>query len=321
VFRAKILCIAACVLPGYAAAAAKATEDTSSRLESPRALEGHVFQLSGLAPGPFVATTFGTETIAGYGNVRSAAFDVRGNVVGSRTYPVGAFGQGFDLGLAVTRDLGVIVAATGGAFSGLTGIGALVVGTTAQYDVHAGLVLGHTFGAVRGAILFDTGVRPDYSLLVVNAVVDAIQNQRFGEVDALQATSRFYFAPGVSLAAALHRSFGLVGEARYLWSRLAAGQDDRAVRRGVRLGGSADFDLDPLIGFPLGIQGVTRLETGVSESGVLRALQIGGGLYYTGRVRLQLGMEVVSRTGELRKQTPDLDLSGAVATIRMRYYW
>jgi hypothetical protein len=134
-------------------------------------------------------------------------------------------------------------------------------------------------------------------------------------------TSRYYFAPGASLAVALHPSFGLVGEARFLWSRLATGEDDRAVRRGVMVGGSADFDLDPLIGFPLGIQGVMELDTAVSNSGIRRALQIGGGPYYTRRVRLQLGMEVVSRTGDLRQTQPTLDISSAVATIRLRYYW
>jgi hypothetical protein len=308
-------------MPGYAAAAS-ATEDTSSRLESPRALEGHVFQPSLLAPGPFVVTSFGTATIAGHGEVRSAAFDAGGREVGTRTYPVAAFGQGFDLALAMTRDLGLLISARGAVYTGLTGLGALVVGTTAQYDVHAGLIAGHTFGAVRGAIVFDTGVRPDFSILVVNAVIDAIQNARFGAVSVLQTTSRFYFAPGASLAAALHPSFGLVGEARFLWSRLTSGEDDRTVRRGLLLGGSADLDLDPLVGFPLGIQAVSRWETRVSNSGIRRSLEIGGGLYYTRRVRLQLGMEVVSRTGQLRTETqPTLDLSAAIATIRMRYYW
>ena len=322
VLRAKAACIAACVMPGYAAAAATATEDTSSRLESPRALEGHVFQLSVLAPGPFVVTSFGTTTVAGYGEVRSAAFDVNGREIGTRTYPVAAFGQGFDFAAAITSDLGLLISAQGVAFSGVSALGALVVGTSAQYDVHAGLIAGHTFGAVRGAIVFDAGVRPDVSILVADSVIDAIQNQRFGGVPALQTTSRYYIAPGASLAAALHPSFGLVGEARFLWSRLASGEDDRNVRRGLILGGSADLDLDPLIEFPLGIQAVSRLETRVSDSGIRRAFQIGGGLYYTRRVRLQLGIEVVSRTGQLRPESHfTFDLSSAVATIRMRYFW
>jgi hypothetical protein len=321
VLRAKTLCISACVLSGYAAAAATATEDTSSRLESPRALAGHVFQLSGLAPGPFVTTSFGTATIAGFGDVRSVAFDINGREIGVRTYPVAAFGQGFDFAAAITSDLGLRMSAQGAAFSGTTAIGAVVVGTSAQYDVHAGLVAGHTFGAVRGAIVFDIGARPDYSILVANAVLGAIQTQRFDNLQALQTTSRYYFSPGGSLAVALHPSFGLVGEGRFLWSRLATGEDDRAVRRGVIVGGSADFDLDPLIGFPLGIQAVSQLETAVSNSGIRRAFQIGGGLYYTRRVRLQLGLEVVSRTGQLRETTPTFDLSSALATIRLRYYW
>ncbi len=320
--RAKTLCIASSALLGFAAAGATTTEDTSSRLESPRAIERHVFQPSVLVPGPFVVTSFGTATLAGYGEVRSAAFDLAGRQVGTRTYQVAAFGQGFDFALAMTRDLGLLISARGAAYTGISGLGALVVGTTGQYDVHAGLIAGHTFGAVRGAIVFDTGVWPEFSLLVANAVIDAIQTGRFGAVPALQSTSRYFFAPGASLAAALHPSFGLVGEARFFWSRLASGEDDLSVRRGLILGGSADLDLDPLVGFPLGIQAVSRWETRVSNSGIRRALQIGGGLYYTRRVRLQLGIEVVSRTGQLRPETqPTLDVSAAIATIRMRYYW
>ena len=320
--RAKTLCIAASAVLGFAASAATTTGDALSRLESPRALEGHVFQLSTRVPGPFVVTSFGTATIAGYGDVRSAAFDVNGREIGSRTYPVAAFGQGFDFALAVTPDLGLLISAQGSAYSGITKLAALVVGTTAQYDVHAGLIAGHTFGAVRGAIVFDAGVQPDVTILVADSVIDAIQNQRFGNVPALQTTSRYFFAPGASLAAALHPSFGLLGEARFFWSRLAAGEDERSVRRGLILGGSADFDLDPLIEFPLGIQAVSRLETRVSDSGIRRAFEIGGGLYYTRRVRLQLGIEVVSRTGQLRPESQlTLDLSSVLATIRMRYYW
>lgn len=319
--RARTFWMLACVLPCLAASAATTTEDTSSSLESPRQLGGHVFQLSGLAPGPFVVTSFGTATIAGYGDVRSVALDINGREIGTRTYPVAAFGQGFDFAAAITDFLGVRISALGSAFSGVTGIGALVVGTSAQWDVHAGLIAGKSFGPARGAIVFDAGVRPDYSILVANAVLGAIQTQRFGEVAALQTTSRYYLSPGASLAVALHPSFGLVGEGRFLWSRQASGGDDRSVRRGAIVGGSADFDLDPLTGFPLGIQAVAQLEAGVSESEVRRAFQIGGGLYYTRRVRLQLGMEVVSRTGELRETQPTFHLSSALATIRLRYYW
>jgi hypothetical protein len=304
-----------------AAVAATQTEGTSSAVESQRALAGHVFQISDELTGPFVVTAFGTSTSIGVGNVDAGSLQILGLELGNRSYPLVAFGQGFDFSLGLTPDIGVRVFAGGVAYTGTSARGALVVGTVASYDLHATVTLAHTFDKqVRGALLLEGGERPNFSLLVVNAVSSAIQSGDLSGASALQSSSTVYFAPGASGAVAFNPAFGLIGEARYLWTKTTDGTT--AVRQGIILAATADLDLDPLTHFPLGIEAVTRLETRFNDNGVRKSFDLGGGVFYTRRVRLQLGLEVVYRSGELRRDAiPSLDLSSAIATILLRYYW
>jgi hypothetical protein len=187
--------------------------------------------------------------------------------------------------------------------------------------VHGGVVLGHRLGPTRAAFVLDAGTRPQFALLVANAVADAVNTGTLGGSDALDSTSVGYIAPGVSAAWAPHRSLGLIGEARLIWTRRVT-TDDSQTQSGVILSGSADWDLDPVIGFPVAFQGVARVETRYQSPGINRVLDLGGGIYYTRRVNLQLGLQVLRRSGELRREPiPSLDLAMAVATVSLRYYW
>jgi hypothetical protein len=59
--------------------------------------------------------------------------------------------------------------------------------------------------------------------------------------------------PGLSFAWALAPSLGLVVESRYIWARRVADEQSPLVRQWVSTGAALDFDLNPLIRFPLGI--------------------------------------------------------------------
>jgi hypothetical protein len=303
------------------AGAATETECLPTPVDSPRAIEGHVFQISELVPGPFSMTAFGTSTGIGYGNTHSGAYELLGREFGNRDYGLIGLSQSFDVQFRVIPDLGLRFSAGGGGYSSTDALGVLVAGSVGIYDLHAGLVLGHTWGAIRPAIVGDIGIRPSYSLLVGSAVIDTIQNQEVS-TNVLQSTSSLYLNPGVSVAMALHRSFGLIGEARFIWTKLETGTDIQQTRTGAQLGASADLDFDPLIGWPIGIQGVWHLETRFNTDGIRRQMDLGGAIYYTRRVRLQLGLEITRRTGELRREpVPNLDLSLGIAQLTLRYHW
>jgi hypothetical protein len=165
-------------------------------------------------------------------------------------------------------------------------------------------------------------LRPQYSILVGNAIISAVQSGTLGDNSALQTVESAYVAPGLSVAAALHPSFGLMGEARYVWTRLEAGSDVANVRQGIQLSGLADFDMDPLWRLPVAVAALVHLETRLDHDGINRVLDVGGGIYYTRRVNLQLGLELVRRSGELRREPlPSLNLSMGIATIALRYHW
>jgi hypothetical protein len=306
----------------FPAPAAVRTEPSQSTSESPRALNDHVFQPPQVVPGPFVTTAFGSITYFAYGDSRGPRFDINGNQVGTRFYQLGGFGQGFDYSLRLTPDLGVRAAVQGIVYAGINKRSALVAGAAATYDVRLGLTYGRNLGTWRGAFVLDTGVRPEINLLVANAVIEAIRAQRFGDFSPLDTISRFFLTPGISLAWAPHPALGFVGEGRFLWVHRTSGADVSDDRFGIVVSGSGELDFDPLIGVPLGVQGFYRLEAPVGGTGITRTQDIGAALTYTGRVRLQLGLEVARRTTELHPEAfPSLDLNAIVAAIRLRYYW
>ena len=69
----------------------RTTEGTSSRLDSPRALNGQVFQPSRIVTGPFSTTAFGMVTGFGSGEADAPRYDLQGNQIGTRKYTLGAF--------------------------------------------------------------------------------------------------------------------------------------------------------------------------------------------------------------------------------------
>jgi hypothetical protein len=267
-------------------------------------------------------TAFGATTAVGYGDATSSSIVLLGREFGNKSYPLAAFGEAFDFSLRLTPDFGLRLFAGGAGYTGISAAGALVAGSTGSYDLRASLTAGHTWGAVRAALGLDVGQQPQFSILVGNAIISAVQTQTLGDNSALSSVESAYISPGVSVAAALHPSFGLIGEAHLIWTRLEAGTDSTDVREGYSLAALADFNIDPLVHFPMAITGITRLQTRYNDRGINRTLELGGGVFYTGRVPLQLGLEVVGRNGELRRNSnPSLTVSAAIATIVLRYYW
>jgi hypothetical protein len=295
------------------------TDDFAAAITSNRQLNGHVFQLADLVPGPFNFTEFGTVTSAGYGHAKTGEYTFLNRELGGKEYPLIALGQGFDFSMRFTPDFGLRLSFGGTAYTGADALGALVAGTVGSFDLNGEFVIGHTWGSVRGALLLKGGLTPEYSVLLVNAVVNAVQN-RSTEVDALVTTDSYYLQPGIAVAWGINRVFGLIGQAQYVWSQTTG--DIQVTRQGYVLGGSIDADLNPAAHVPISIQAFTHFTTRWQSDGTNRIIDLGGTLFYTGRVPLQLGIEVYSHYGELRRDAiPNLTLTSAIARIVLRYYW
>jgi hypothetical protein len=319
------LAVGAALAVADAHAAEVTTERVPSPRESPRALNGHVFQPSRLLTGPFTTTSFGMATLFGAGEVEAPRFDLQGNQIGTRKYAVAAYGQALDLDLRVTPDISVRFDVNGLLFSGLDARGILVAGATAQYGLRAGLTAGRDLGATtRLSLVADFGLEPEFSVLVANAVRRAIDTGEFDDVGLFSKVRRLRGAPGVSFAWAPSAVLGLVAEARYVWTRRISSGDevDSDTAQGVSLGGLASLDLDPLVRFPIAIQGSYRADLPVGGDGINEVHQVGLGVFYSRRVRLALGLEVLWRHGDIRAGVePTLSSDSAIAAISLRYYW
>lgn len=291
--------------------------------EGPRALNGHVFQPSRLVTGPFTTTSFGTATVFGVGEAEAPQYDLQGNQTGTRRHGIAVYGQGLDLHLRLTPDLGLRFTVDGAVFSGLDGRAVLVAGATAQYGVAVGLTAGKDFGReLRIALLADAGVDPQISILVGNAVLNAIETGEFDDVGVFSEVNRLRLSPGASLGWAPSPAIGFRAEARYLWTRRISDGDESRDAQGVTLGGVASLDLEPLLHWPIAFQGSYRADLGVGDRGIAEVHQVGLGGFYSRRERLALGLEVLWRNGQIRPDVlPTLESDSAIGTLWFRYYW
>lgn len=302
-----------------AASAEVTTEGTFSPRESPRALNGHVFQPSRLVLGPFSTTSFGTSTLFGVGKADAPTYNLLGNVTGTRKYSLAAYGQSLELDLGLTPDIAVRAQASGLIFSGTSGVSLLVAGATAQTGFLLGLVAGRDLGTrTRLAFVIDATLAPDLSVTVASAVLRAIQDRSFSDAGLFTKVNRLRVGPGASFAWAPSAAIGFVAEARYVFTRRVSKDDSQTTNHGALLGATAELDLDPLVHWPIGFQGVYSWQFG----DIAHVSQAGGSIFYTRRVRLALGLEVVWRRGRIRPGVePPLESNSSIGALLFRYYW
>jgi hypothetical protein len=318
------LALAAELAGGRIHAAELTTEGTSSPRESPRALNGYVFQPSQLVTGPFSDTAFGMVTRFGSGDAEAPKYDLQGNQTGTKKYTVAAFGQDINADFRLTPDIALRLDVGGVVFTGVDGKGILVVGGTAQYGLHAGITAGRDLNPrMRLSFVADVGVDPQLSVLVGNAVLRAIQSRAFDGEGLFSKVERLATNPGVSFAWAPSPAVGFVAEARYVWTRRVSTEEESQSRvtQAFSLGGIAGLDLEPLAHVPIGVQLSYRADLPLA-GGYQEVHQPGLGIYYTRRARLALGLETVWRHGRIRPGVePTLKSDTVSAGIIFRYYW
>jgi hypothetical protein len=302
-----------------AATMARAAESQEAARASARQLAGHVFTLSQYVTSPFSFWEVGNLTTFGQGTATGNTYDRRLNVTGTRDHDVVGFNEEIDFSARLAHFLSLRANVASTVFSGTDARGLLAVGTTAQVYGGAGLTLGWNLGEnLRAAFIFDSSVRPAYNVLIGEGILEAA---RTGEMPTLlQKETVFRTEPGVAVAWAPNPIFGMVGRAAFVYSRLI--NDDSSfgerIRKGMELGVSADVDLDPLWRVPIAVLLLYNWE----GSGELTRLQTyGGGVFYTRRVNLQLGLEVVRREQLLRPDVNGLPLKAVLGSFVFRFYW
>ena len=285
---------------------------------SPRSLNGHLFAISRFLASPFSTTHLGSIAVYALAEATASRYNLRGEVVGQRSYSMAAFGNQMDFQLRLADFLAFRVSASALVFSGLDGPSAVVAGATFRTNFGGGLTAGLPLGhAVRLALVFDVGYQPAFDLTIAAGIQRAIRTGNFdsGEVFVLGKTLQL--RPGLSLAWAPAKLVGIQGEVRYSYTEVEQTSSANPSGDAVDMAVFIDVDLGTVSRVPIAIAGLYRLHEPISGSSV-RIEDLGGAIFYTGRPHLATGLSVTQQWFDVR---PKLDTSATLGELVVRYYW
>jgi hypothetical protein len=298
-----------------------------------RQLGGHVFMPALGLVMPFNTTSFGTYLTLGEGTTHgSITLDIPTSPPTSQTFSgtvsYAAIGGALGYEHALASWLSARLRFTETLYTGTTGAAVAVVGSNARLGLGAGLTAGLPLGeTARIAAIFDAGYAPRVGLLLGPALKDAYQrcstglsNCEFDFSKLFEQKNVLRLEPGVAVSWAPHRSLGLTGNLSYASDSIDSSGSGTVTEGGVSVGGAADFDFNAISPVAVGVQATWNSMIPLSGGTDQRFTDVGGGLFYTGRKDLSLGLQFVVRRFRVAP-TVDVSWSTVVATTGLRYYW
>jgi len=289
-----------------------------------RILNGHTFLPAADVRGPFLVTSFGSFMNIGYGTT-SGEYQV-GDRVFNQGIDYALFGAVLDYELAFLRYFSGRLALNPDIFSGANGSSAIVVGSRIQVGVSAGLTASIPLGdAIRVGFLLDTSFAPSLALAIgqgIRAVIDSCQQPSGCHIDTGQTFSVVHVAtlqPAASVSWAPLPPLGLTANFAYLY---ATETDSGSSFNGSAVvpAFAADFDFGRISSVPIGIQFQFRWIAPFSGATLQHVTDLGGGVFYTGRQDLALGLQLIFRRSAVNNIV-DVSFSNFVTSIGLRYYW
>ena len=330
---------AAAVTPA-AGAQASVTPAPAAPAASPRPegreLAGHVFMPTLGLKGPFAITSFGTFLTLGQGStVGFVTIQLPGSPPPAPSTYSGnieyvAIGGVLTYEYEFLRGVSARVGLSESLYSGTTGASLAVVGTNIRLGFGAGVTAGLTLGeSVRLAAVFDVTSAPRLGLLLGPAINSAIESCRTGLTSCqfdfgqlFQQQNVLELQPGLAASWAPHRSLGLTANLSYAHSSIevTGANAGTSSTGGVSLGVAADFDFMGVSKVPVGLQLTWNSLIPVSGERTSRFTDVGGGLFYTGRKDLSLGLQLFVRRF---KVVPEVEVSWTtvLAMVGLRYFW
>jgi len=316
----------AAVLAAALPAAAMAQQETRSE-PAPRTtpeLEGHVFAPSLLVDTPFRETTFKLGILYGFGSATGPHYEVQpGNpptVVqnGTNDYTFASFAQTFRYEYAFNEWLSGGVTILTLLYSGINGPSVVSIGANVGVGAGARLKAGHRFGPVETAIVMDASTNPEYGFLVAAALVRAIEDGVIDAGSALQTTHSVTLNPSAVASWAPWPALGLTANLGYVYKSLRVNNTSIGDESGLQFAAALDFDFGKISQVPIGLLAAYRLTTPLGSDGVSKVEDISGGIFYTARKEIGLGMEAGWRSFTIR---PPLDSTMLLIQLSLQYYW
>jgi hypothetical protein len=312
-------------IPGAAIAQlATRSEEPAPRSEGPRTapeMDGHQFLPSQVTETPFRETTFKLGILYGFGTATGPRYTVSGGQLvqsGEADYTFAAFAQTFRYEYRFAEWLSAGTVVLTNLYSGIDGPSVFAVGAEVGVGFGLRVKAGHRFGPIETAILVDASTAPEFGLLVAAAVASAIRNGTINPGASLQATHALTVTPLATASWALFPALGLTLNAGYVYKSLRLNGVNIANQSGAQFAAMTDFDFAKISSVPLGLVAAYRLTAPIGDGGVERVDDISGGLYYTARRELGLGMEIGWRSFTIR---PPLDSKGVLLQLSLQYYW
>jgi hypothetical protein len=315
--------------PEAATTAAPAAEAAGP---SGRQLAGHTFMPVLGIVGPFATTSFGTFLTLGAGSTHGAiTLQVPGSSRPPQTFrgevSYAVIGGIFGYEYAFLRDFAARIVLAETLYSGTTGAGAAVVGTNARLSGDVGLTGGLTIGdSLRLSGVFDASYAPRIGLLLGPAVKSAYESCTMGITECtfdfgklFESENVLTLTPGVAAAWAPLQALGVTGNVSYVSSSIVT-EGSELGYDALSFGAALDFDFHEISSVPVGIQATWNSLVRIAGSDAFSFTDLGGGVFYTGRDNLSLGLQAVNRRFRV---VPEVDVSWStfVASLGLRYYW
>lgn len=287
-------------------------------------MDGHQFLPSQLIETPFRETTFKLGILYGFGSATGPGYIISGGQLvqsGQADYTFAAFAQTFRYEYRFAEWLSAGAVVLTNLYSGIDGPSAIAVGAEVGLGFGLRVKAGHRFGPIETAIIVDASTAPEFGLVVAAGIANAIRNGALDPGAALQTTHALTVTPLATASWALFPALGLTLNAGYVYKSLRLNGVNIANQNGVQLAAMADFDFGKISSVPVGLTAGYRLTAPLGdsgESGVERVDDISGGIFYTARRELGLGMEIGWRAFTIR---PPLDSKGVLLQLSLQYYW
>lgn len=290
-----------------------------------RVLGGHQFLVSHLTEDPFSVTSFASNFVAGTGEALGPRIDLSQTppnpptlLADSKWYGYTELAEQIDFTARIVEYVSVHAGLTAGVRQGAGEGSALVVGTTVQVNgvlgVKGSLPVGDT---LRLSLSANGSWGPQMNLLILQGIVNAYRSGNFNEADLFQDRKARTLWTTAGAAWGPTPWLGLVANASYLNAQSA--DISGSTQDGYMLGGSAELDARPLVPrLPLGVIAAYRRTGALGGNGVAKQNAFSGGVYYTGRRDLALGLEIETLRGFL---DTELKSKQTVAWVNLRYFW
>jgi hypothetical protein len=289
-----------------------------------RVLNGHVFMPAQDVPGALITTSFASGLLVGIGKTTSSI--QIGDQTLSGSFEYAGIGAVLAYEYAIFDNLSARVALNEVIYSGITGRSAIVVGSRLQGGLGAGLTYSLPIGdSLRVGALFDVAFTPNLGLTIGSAlrsVVESCQSATGCDVrpgNAFEQANVLTLQPALAASWGVVPALGLTANVGYIHaSQSVNGKELNG--EALSLGLAGDLDLNEVWRFPLGLQVQFSWTAPSGSGGLQHVTDLGGGIFYTGKRNLALGIQVIDRQFAV---TPDVHVSWntIISNIGMRYYW